>query len=197
LIGNSRKRAAPGVLAVALALGAVLGSGVPVAAYTVLSETGLLGSYTFTESMAAPRARCGYSSRIGDYQYLRFMRLGPPTVLAADRNSDKRDTRIAGWRFLIQRLGTDLTTWTTVAQSPIQKARAYEDAAAPFTAMRVNYSASRPFRDFRAVVVINWYRPNGTVEGRARLAAQYYQLRDPSGVGPTMQNVCVSAIQFV
>ncbi len=185
-----------GVLALVLSLVGVLAAPTPVAAYQVVSETGLLGPYTFSESVASPRARCGYGARIGDKHDLRWMRLGPPTVKASDRDSDKRDSRIAGWRFLIQR-STDLTTWTTVARSPIQKARAYEDKAAAFSAMKVYYRATNPLKQFRALVVVYWYRADGTIEGRAKLTPQYYQLRFPDRVEPTTFDACIGAWQYI
>lgn len=158
------------------ALIAVIASAAPAAAYTVVSESGEIGYYNFFESTESPRARCIYGGYVGDKQYLRRIRVGPPTVFAAHPDYGR-----VGWRFLIQRLNNDMVTWTTVAKSPIQKARAYLDEPAHFDAMRVDYSPSNVMRTFRALVVINWYRPNGTVQGQARIAPDYYQFRDPDG----------------
>lgn len=187
------RAAAAALLAVLVAAAGAL----PAAGYSVISESGLVGPYTFAESEAAPRVRCRYGDFVADKQYLQWMRVGPPTVLAADRDSGRRDSRMVGWRFLIQRLGTDLTTWTTVARSPLQKARAYEDQAAALTAMKVHYSASDINRQFRALVVINWYRPDGSIEGRVRLTPQYYQARFPDAVGPTFSDGCRGGFEVV
>jgi hypothetical protein len=117
------------------------------------------------------------------------MKVQPPQVFAADRNSDKREHRRVSWQFKIQASpGVSPQVWETVASSGKQSATAYEDAAAPFSFMQLAFNAknlpnaSENGDLMRALVVIEWYRPSGGAEGTAKLGLEYHKYKSPYGV---------------
>jgi hypothetical protein len=181
-------RRAIGSMAIALAF-VVQGLVQPalVSAYTVISEAGLHGNYSLTESYAAPATKCAYGKQVPpNGAWFRFMRVAPPTVFAADRNSAIRDHRRVSWQFKIQVMPFSGGLWQKVASSGIQKATAYEDLAAPFSAMKLYWKPSRTGPNagalkVRTLIVIRWYKPGGAVEGTVKLTADYYYLKMPWG----------------
>jgi hypothetical protein len=154
-------------------------------AYSVISETGLHGDYSLAESNDSPATSCVYGKEVPpDGAWFRFMRVKPPTVFAADRNSAIRDHRKVSWQFKIQVMPFSGGSWQKVASSSIQKATAYEDLAAPFSAMKVYWKPSRTGPNagalkVRTLIVIRWYKPGGAIEGTVKLTADYYYLKMP------------------
>jgi hypothetical protein len=172
---------------------AVALSAAPAAAYTVKSQMGLLGPYFATDAAETPGAKCGYSApNSAGFARLRWMRVFKPTVYAADRSAELRDTRIVGWRIKLQRQAAGTTTWKTVANSAEQRARAYEDAAAPFTNMRVDYKARNDGSKYRALVLVSWYK-SGTVEGRVKLTIDWYGVEWTVGSPTFVYNLACDA----
>ena len=178
-VGSSGLRV---VLALTAALAVLFGSSLPVGAFSVIVDDGQQGNYNFNESMANPRVRCGYSSYLGDKSYFRWMRVKPPQVYAPDTSAEKIDSMRVGWRFLIQRQTAGSSTWTTVAKSPVQKARAYENSPASFSKMKVYFSASKITPIFRAVVVINWYGSDGSRVGQIKLLPDHYEAKQGTSI---------------
>ena len=116
------------------------------------------------------------------------MKVRPPEVLAADRNSDRREHRRVTWQFKIQAKLFSSKEWQTYASSGVQSATAYEDAAAPFSALQATYNAKNidnPTEDsiiMRALVTIKWHKNSGGVEGVVKLALGFYKYRSPFGI---------------
>jgi len=190
-------RRAIGSLAIALAFVAQgLLQPALVSAYTVISESGLHGNYWLTESAAAPATKCVYGKQVPpNGAWFRFMRVKPPTVFAADRNSAIRDHRRVSWQFKVQVMPFSGGSWKKVASSGIQKATAYEDQAAPFSAMKVYWKPSRTGPNagalkVRNLIVIRWYKPGGAIEGKVKLTADYYYLKMPWGNATSGQAYC-------
>lgn len=148
----------------------------PASAYTVVKDEGSRGEFWFNETETTPLARCGYSdpNAAGDARF-RWMRVLAPGIFAADRTTE-RDSRIVGWFFKLQRM-MPTGPWQTIARSPEQKARAYDDAAAVLTAKKVYFKGKIDGSLFRAVVVMKWYKPNGSVAGKVVLRPSYYSVK--------------------
>jgi len=159
----------------------------PALGYSVISESGMVGPYSLTDTSEMPAGTCGYGDPQPpyDWAWLHWMKVRAPQVYAADRKPGVRDQRHVDWRIRIQRhLFGSLDPWETVAQSHIQKALAYEDAAAPFTPIKLRYNANVniPNNDsyvYRAFVIIRWIKFGGTVEGTVRLTPTYYRMKTP------------------
>lgn len=171
----------------------------PASAYTLVSETGMVGPYSLTESAESPAAKCGYGRQVPpNSAWFKWMKLRAPRVRAADRNSDLRDHRHVTWQFKIQRKIYDSPDpWQTVAASAVQGGTAYEDQAAPFSAMQVYYNArshqqADDYYILRALVIIKWYRPGGAVEGTVRLTPTYYSGKMPWGTSTFGNDWCAA-----
>ncbi len=171
--------------AAALVMGLLVMDVVPAAGTTFVSETGLLGNYYLADAESTPAAACGYGHEVPpNGAWFKWMKVQPPTVYAADRDSGVIDHRKVSWQFKLQIRRYDSTgKWKTVASSDVQKAKAYENLAAPFTAMRVDWKPhhSDPviFKDLRALVIIKFYKPNGKVEGTAKFIVDWYKRKEP------------------
>lgn len=158
----------------------------PAFGYQVLSETGPHGHYDITDSFATPGAKCSYGDVVySNWAYLISMKVYAPHVFAADRNSEIREHRVVSWQWKLQRRAYDGTQWHTIKSSAIQKKTAYEDAMAPFTALKINYNAEKEdpthvdaggSKIFRALVIIKWYKPNGSVESTVKLVPDFYAM---------------------
>ena len=180
------------LLAAALASALLVGTTGSASAYQVLETTGAVGPYTMTDTLSMPGATCAYERVSPDFEYFRSMRVRAPRVRAADRNANKRDTRIVSWRVLLQKnVGPG---FSTVAKTPWQRARAYEAKAAAFTAKRVYYN-STSMDGFVAEVWIRWHRADGSVEGRVRLRVEFYGIDGATGFN--FQYECPGAFQYV
>lgn len=181
------KRSMLAAMTAALMIGAAIAG--PASAYNVISQTGAVGNYSMTDSSVSPGATCAYGQEVPpNWAWLKWMKVRAPQVFAADRNSGARDQRRVSWQFKIQRAPYDMSEpWQTTASSAVQRRIAYDNQAAAFTPMQVNYNAttSQPGSDddlLRALVILKWYRPNGSVEGTVRLAPTYYRNKSPFGV---------------
>jgi hypothetical protein len=138
----------------------------------VLKDVGQRGHYTFNESYTQPGARCSYTDFVNLSSWFKSMRVSPPRVFAPDRDSSKIDSMRVGWRVVLQK-STNGATWTRIARSALQKATAYENSPAPFSAVTLSYTGPRDQARFRAVVVINWYSASGTRIGQVKLTPDY------------------------
>ncbi|CAN5720175.1 hypothetical protein BH23CHL7_BH23CHL7_08620 [soil metagenome] len=84
------------------------------------------------------------------------------------------------WRFIVQR-AKDGGTWTRVYRSPLQVTTAKPDRDARFLPMAMGITVRRASRhanhhQYRVLVKMAWYRPDGTVEGSARHQLSWYAL---------------------
>jgi len=159
----------------------------PALGYSVISQSGMVGPYSLIDTIEMPAGTCSYgdSQPPFDWAWLHWMKVRAPQVKAADRQPGVRDHRHVDWRIKIQRqLFGSSDPWETVAQSHIQKAQAYEDAAAPFSPIKLRYNAHVDIPNaeeyvYRAVVIIRWIKFGGTVEGTVRLTPTYYKMLTP------------------
>src|SRR3954451_16375351 len=116
----------------------------PAAAYQTVSDVGAHGNVWLDDTTTTPAGTCKYGNFVySNWSYIKWMQVRAPHVFAADRNDAKRDHRVVSWQWKLQRHAfansTPTTGWKTVATSKTQRATAYEDAQAPFTALRINY----------------------------------------------------------
>jgi hypothetical protein len=169
----------------ALVLAASVAS--PASAYTLVSKTGTVGGWSFDEgsSLQTASGHCAYGANVVyNWVYFKSMTVKPPTVKAINRTT-KQDHQTVGWQLVMQQhlIALPMTgSWTTIKKSSIQKKTAYDNAAALFTALTVKYDAQVHDPDFqslpyayRALVVITWYKADGTVQGTVKLAPSYYK----------------------
>ena len=185
--------------ALVLALPFVLFAAGPTAAYQVISEVGPHGEVWLDDSMATPAGTCKYGDVVySNWAYLEWMKIKAPHVFAADRNSDKRDHRVVSWQWKLQRLGTNATKWKTIKESGIQKKTAYEDQQAAFTPMTINYMAVNEDPNhnvsadvkFRGLVIIKWYKNDGSVESTVKLVPDWYKIRTYWDASPQGNGYC-------
>lgn len=161
--------------AVVLAMGLSLAA--PAAAYEIVYDDGPRGDFMLVDTADMPGGRCGYSAEnSAGIARFRWLRVKAPDVYAADRNADQRDSRIVGWSFRIQRLQPG-GSWTKVAASSEQRARAYEDAAANLDPKKVYFHGTNDGSQYRALVTIKWYKPNGSVEAKVKLLVSHYGVK--------------------
>lgn len=105
---------------------------------------------------------------------LQWVRVKAPGVFAADRSTE-RDHRKVSWRLHVQRMQPS-GPWTTIATSAVQKRTAYEDAAAAFSAMKVSFSSRRDQSNVRALLLLKWFRPDGSDEAHVKLTIDNYSV---------------------
>ncbi len=174
------------VVALSLAAFAITGLAVgPVGAYSNVTETGMVGQWSFNDTSGTPGATCSYGPEYPpDYAGFRWMKVRPPVVFAADRDSNKIDHKRVKWFWKLQRAHYPMNDWKTIATSAVQSATAYDNQAAHFSALRINHNVGNPdFSDvvFRAFVVIKWVKADGSVEGTAKATIDYYKGKMPWG----------------
>jgi hypothetical protein len=166
----------------AAALAVVLAVG-PVSADTELGHRGQVGAHSLRDSANRGGALCTYRT-LGEAHNvywegeLRRIDVRPPRMRAT------AGTQAVGWRFIIRRHRDDGRSRVTY-RSPIQKSTATRTQNASFSRMGVKVAAPTWFDDsWGRTVVFNyqvrvrmfWYRPDGTVQGRARHRVDYYDL---------------------
>ena len=155
----------------------------PAVAYS-MSESGLVGEYSYSEGPDTPFATCGYDGPEApdNWIWLNWVRVTAPSVTSADRNSATRDRRTVSFQLKIQRAVRDSgDPWRVVKSSPIQKAPAWDDQAAALSQIKLFYTPRKTTFNgqngiFRAMVVVKWLKRDGTVEGTAKMWPSYYRL---------------------
>jgi hypothetical protein len=172
----------------------------PVAAFTEVSRVGAVGPYSITDTFESPDSTCLFRAEDSTHHaWFKGMKVQPPTVFAADRVSELRDHRKVSWQFKIQArdLNAADSKYKAVASSAIQRGTAYEDAAAPFSPMKMSYDARNlPFTStsayvIRTLLIIKWYKPGGGVEGSVKAVSTYYRYNSPFGIR-TATDYCVA-----
>lgn len=180
-------------VALMLALPLLITLAAPAAAYTIVSQTGMVGEWYLTDSVDTPGATCRYTGEYPpNYAYFRSMKLRAPTVRAADRDSTVIDQKRVQWSWKLQRAPYPGNTWTTVATSAKQTKVAYENQAAAFTPLQINLNTGLSPDDtvFRAMVIIKFLRNNGTVEGTVKAVVDYYRMKNPWSTVTSSQPWC-------
>lgn len=180
--------------AAALAFAAVLSFG-PTAFAD--SNSGTSGDYLFTDDASHVGAVCKYKQDSNDpnTNWISKITASAPSLWWPDQNSSTNTEHgKVGWRFLVQYSTTG--GWTRAAQSPIQKATAYEDSQHPYAAstkahltnqtVSFNGKASGDFGMWRVVVNTFWYATDGHVMGNVNHVVQYYNVKYSFGSGPVV-----------
>jgi hypothetical protein len=161
-----------GRLWLAVALGAMLALalGSPVAAASVLKQSGSIGDHGTRPPDEGPEALCGFKqdpASLGSW-YLRSITVYP--VLAGPAGGlDQQQIR---WRVAIQRSTDGGTTWKTVRRSSAQTATADNVNPPSYTAIKQSVNG-QDGQLFRAVSTLKWLT-NGTATGVLKLWMETY-----------------------
>lgn len=170
-----------GALPFALAL--MLSASTPVAAVESVKQTGSVGNWSFAESSSTPRTTCSYGPEAPpDDSFTTQIKVKPPTVFAADRTSGKVNKRKVSWQVQLQHEPSGGGSWVNGTTSSVQRATAYDNKQAPFTALTIKHDGHKDPNDaLRIKVTIKWYAPNGSVEGKIVFNPTYYREVTPFG----------------
>jgi hypothetical protein len=191
---KSRRAAFRSLLALVLAAPLLMALAGPTAAYTIVSQTGMVGEWYLTDSSETPGATCSYGAEYPpNNANFRWMKLRAPNVRAADRNSNVIDQKRVQWFWKLQRGTFNSSTWTNVATSAKQTKVAYENQAAAFTPLQINFNTGMSAQGdtlFRAVVTIKFLRNNGTAEGTVKATLHYFRIKSPFGTFTSSQKWC-------
>jgi hypothetical protein len=186
---NLGRRMSRLIVAALVAVLAVAAFVAPAAAYSS-EEHGLVGPYAFGDTSGDPMATCTYlDPGVGNWIWLDWFRVKAPTVYAADRNSDKRESRTISFQLKIQKHMFDSPDpWKVVASSPVQRKIAYEDQAASLSPIKFYFTPNKTTANgqkgqFRVLVVIKWLKKDGSAEGSVKVWPTYYKKNSPYGPG--------------
>ncbi len=156
----------------------------PVLADKELGDRGQVGQHSLRDTHSKPGAECRYKGNLaspgGSYSYvgkLKYIDVRPPKVRAIS------GTQQVGWRFIVQR-AKGFGTWRTTYTSPIQKKSATAGRNALFTHMGIKVRVpprssspdAGPSFNYRVLVKMYWYRPNGTTQGTAKHEVEFYYI---------------------
>lgn len=160
-----------GLLAVALSAG-------PAFADTVISRTGLRGTWALQDTQRRPGATCAYNI----YGDLSQIRIKPPTV----KSSHAAATWV-GWKYQILRRGS--SGWRVIEVSNVQKDMATSSAAADGFTWRTweDLGVDPPANArYKVRIVILFYAPGSsmTVEGKVVVEDDWYKETYPSWSHP-------------
>jgi hypothetical protein len=147
----------------------------PVAATTLVSKTGVVGSYSLTDA-ATPAGSQGVTCAYDLVTYhVTSITVRHPSVKARNRTSG-RDSQWVGWQYIVQHETPSGTTWQTIYASSFRKAVAKDNLAAAF-ANRVWPAPADPTGRYRVLIVIRWYAPGSSsvIEGQVKLRDAFYQ----------------------
>jgi hypothetical protein len=158
----------------------------PVAADVELGHKGHVGYHALVDTETKPGANCVYrtiTERDSDYEpgmiywegRLARLEVKPPVMRSGRPYAQK-----VSWRFIVQR-SKDGGTWKPVYRSPLQVRTVKPDRDARFLPMAVGITVPRASRhenhhQYRVLIKMAWYRPDGTVEGSARHQLSWYGL---------------------
>jgi hypothetical protein len=142
---------------------------------TPISHSGTVGPHHLRDTNAKPGVKCRYQEGGGSGEEVLYqLVIKPPAVFAVD-DTVARDAQHVGWRALIQRRNHGAASFTTIAQSSVMTATAFEDVAAPFSS-RTMAVTSKFGSDFRVRITMYWYATDGTtVTGQATNEVDWYR----------------------
>jgi hypothetical protein len=179
------------LLATVLAAGSAV-AGVPVPPET---KTGKVGPYVIADAQADTIATCTYSPKSNDAT-LQQVIVDPPQVRWPNTKPAVPGQKgKVGWRVIIQAANVSWTTWTTIAQRPMQKRTATETKAAAFTKRTIAVPATEPITGIRVIVVAAWYKPDGSLRGRVKHWMAHYVVTNLASLGWTTP-VCSEVADF-
>ena len=175
-----------GTAALMALLACVLAAGT-VSADTELGHKGTVGPHSLKDTYSNGGARCTYvktfESETSKWWRVSWIKVRPPVMKAISTK------QTVGWRFVVQR-SEDHGPWETTYRSPIQKATAYSNSAAAFSAMRIKVIVPPPSSQFsnrhhyRVIVKMMWYRADGSQRGSARHLVDFYREKVDGEVFP-------------
>ncbi len=188
-----RPRGAVLALPIALLMALLMSSQASAIIYT--HSTGLVGPWSFNDTYDAPNVTCKYGpTSDNNHYFMTKIKVLPPTVYAADRDSAKVDTRQVSWQFKIQRKLYPTGKWKVVASSAVQHATAKDNHAAAFSALTLKHDGHKGGLTsalvVRIQVLIKWYKPNGSVEGKVLFRPSYYTFTTPDFSSTSSQHWC-------
>jgi hypothetical protein len=169
---SARSALLPIVLATLLSSGpAVTRAAVPV------SEVGTLGTYSVTDSMAEPGARCRYDGTAGTW-YLQRIRVRAPTMYGSSAR-----LRSVGYRLLLQRRTNH--AWKTVQRGTLISGVADKSTAATLTGSKVrrDVDVAPNWPRYRAALKLIWWDADAQVQGRGLVAIEHHRRTSDHSVG--------------
>lgn len=146
----------------------VLITAAPVAADTPLKDKGVVGAHLLVDTPDRPGMTCQMTQLPSNYWIMDGISVRPPRV-----HGTRAGQRVA-WRFAVERSATGPWDWRPIYQSRRQFGTASVHTPASFRRMSVDVSGSG-FYWFRVRVKMLWYAPDGTLEGKAVHAVDYYK----------------------
>ncbi|HKZ92885.1 MAG TPA: hypothetical protein VJZ50_12175 [Candidatus Limnocylindrales bacterium] len=176
----------PSILATA-SLAFAVGSQMALAAVPE-SQSGQIGTFVIPDSDARPGVACTYDAGGPGAQGndIDIMAAKGPRVFARDRTSE-RDQQTVGVKVIFQRSVNEGGSggWVTADATDVVKKTAFDDQAAKFAERTWLVPIEEDYH-FRALVVINWYKPGSVTQrqGTTKQRYVYYQVNQggPQGV---------------
>lgn len=146
----------------------------PVLAHTVISQTGLRGTWALQDTQRRPGATCDYNIYGDLYQ----VKIKPPTV-----ESSHAAATWVGWKYQILRRGS--SGWRVIEVSNVQRDMATSSAAADGFTWRTwdNLGVDPPANGrYKVRILILFYAPGSstTVEGKVVVEDDWYKETYPS-----------------
>jgi hypothetical protein len=137
-----------------------------------------VGWHRLVDSERKPGAICTYKQTDGSYWEgrLKHINVRPPKMRAIAGWQE------VGWRFVIERQGYG--PWKTIYRSPIQRASTNSTTNARYSWLGVNVrvptasSDQEPWYVYRVAVVMFWFGPSGSTEGKVRDRVAWYRWID-------------------
>ena len=146
-------------------------AGIPVPPET---KTGKVGPYLISDADGDTLVSCTYSPASDDAK-LQKVTVHPPEVRWPNTKPAVPGQKgTVGWRVIIQAADPGWSTWTTVAQRPMQKRTATETKPAAFTSRTFDLPATEPYTGIRVIVIAAWYKADGSLRGRVRHTMEHY-----------------------
>jgi hypothetical protein len=175
----------------ALALSTILLVGVaPASAAVIVVEcNGTCGYYEITDNDMAPGARCNYANSF-PYKLLNIS-TRPPLMHGNYLNNTK-----VGWKVRIQRKPINSGHWAPIFISNYQTAMANEEIPAyggqRFSRIIRNAPNNPAGYQYRVVLHLAWWKPNGNLDGTAKVRLEWYhQERLNGGNGQNVMGYCI------
>jgi len=160
-------------LAILVTIALALGGGEALAAHQV-GHVGSTGRFSFTDTAAAPGARCVYTGAAGTWEF-DHATVKAPLVFWPLRSSS--NSGMVGWRLKLQHLSGGV--WSNVLTTGITKTTATKHVSAMFGSRTITWMPPAPNSGkFRVEVALIWFHPNGTVMGRTLVVIDHYRHKD-------------------
>jgi hypothetical protein len=146
-------------------------------AATQVAHSGQTGAYSFTDTTAAPGARCVYQGTLGHSDF-DHARVKAPTVYWLSSGAFHSGT--VGWRLLLQHWNG--SSWVTVRTTSEARGLATRTTPAPLSTRNVSW-APPANRKYRVEVKIRWMTPDATTIGKVVVVIDHYRRSYDGSVG--------------